>query len=203
MEGVLMAEEAALPAGVPAPDALDAAIARVLAGDAEAFEILMAHTEEKILAVAWRLLGDRDLARDAAQETFLRAFRSLDRFRRGEDFQAWLYRIAVNACLDLARRRGPLPAAESALEGLLHAHPGQEHADRLVLLEERRGMVRRALGTLTPAERSAVVLRDLQGLSTEETARILGVRAVTVRSQVSSARSKLQAFCARWMGGRP
>lgn len=58
-------------------------------------------------------------------------------------------------------------------------------------------MVRRALGTLPPAERSALVLRDLEGLRTEEVARILGVRAGTVRSQISSARTKVQAFCAR------
>jgi len=205
LEVVLMAE-----GGVPlaeaqdsGPDPLEAVIARILDGDAEAFQELMELTERKVLAVAWRLLGDRDLARDAAQEAYLRVFRSLDRYRRGEGFQPWMYRITVNACLDLARKRGPIPVAESALETLRHAHPGREHAEQLVLLEERRALVRQALKTLTPAECSALVLRDLEGLSTEEAAKVLGVRAVTVRSQVSSARSKLQAFCARCVGGRP
>lgn len=205
LEGVLMAEEV-LPTAeglTPDSDPLEAAIARIQAGDVEAFQELLKHTEGKVLTVAWRLLGDRDLARDAAQETFLRVFRSLDRYRRGEGFHPWLYRIAVNVCLDMARKRGPIPLAESALETLHHAHSGREHAEQMVLLEERRALVRRALGALTPAERSALVLRDLEGLSTEEAARVLGVRAVTVRSQISSARSKVQAFCVRWKGGRP
>jgi RNA polymerase sigma-70 factor (ECF subfamily) len=205
LESALMAEETLLRAEAleSAPDALEAAIARVQGGEVEAFQELMEHTEAKVLAVAWRLLGDRDLARDAAQETYLRVFRSLARYRRGEGFQAWLYRIAVNVCFDLARKRGPFPVAESALETLRHAHPGHEHAEQVVLLEERRALVQEALRVLTLAERSALVLRDLEGLSTEEAARVLGVRAVTVRSQISSARAKMQAFCARGKGGRP
>ena len=74
-------------------------------------------------------------------------------------------------------------------------------------MDQRRALVRRALHSLTPAERAALVLRDMEGLSTEETAKALGVRPATVRSQVSNARAKVQAFCARWMrdssGGRP
>jgi len=205
LEGLLMVEETLLPAEglAQGPDPLEAVIARIRTGEVEAFEELLEQTEGKVLTVAWRLLGDRDLARDAAQETFLRVFRSLDRYRRGEGFQPWLYRIAVNVCLDMARKRGPIPLAESALETLHHAHPGREHAEQMVLLEERRALIQRALGALTPAERSALVLRHLEGLSTEEAARVLGVRAVTVRSQISSARSKVQAFCTRWKGGRP
>lgn len=185
------------------PSSLESAIARVLGGEIEAFEELMALTEGKILAVAWRILRDRELAKDAAQEVFLRVYRSLDRYRPGENFQSWMYRITVNVCCDLIKKRGPARASGPFLEDLAHPHSGSDHAENLVLLDERRAMVNQALGALSPAERSALVLRDLEGLSTEEVARALGVRPVTIRSQISSARSKMQVFCTRLMGGRP
>lgn len=205
----LMEEESMTPTGISTRDAspVEGAIVRILGGEIEAFEELMLHTEKQILGLAWRILRDRDLARDAAQETYLRIYRSLDRFRRGENFQAWMYRIAVNVCCDQMKKRGPFMARAESLETPAHAHPGSETAEDAILLEQRRTMVRQALGTLSPAERSALVLRDLEGLSTDEVAQILGIRAVTVRSQISSARGKVRAFCARLMrrpsGGLP
>ncbi len=166
----------------------------------------MARTEGRILALAWRMLGDRHLAEDAAQETYLRVFRSLGAFRLGEPFEAWLIRIAVNVCHDLARKRGPLPAPVEVLE-VLAGDAALMGAEEAVLLHQRRTLVRQAVAALPPAERAALVLRDLEGLSTEEAARILGVRPVTIRSQAASARAKVQAFCARLLkptdGGRP
>jgi RNA polymerase sigma-70 factor (ECF subfamily) len=189
-----------------APDRLDAVVTRILAGDLEAFGELMALTETKVLAVAWRLLGEREQARDAAQEVYLRVHRSLASYRLGENFNAWICRITVNVCNDHARRRGPAMAGVEALDGPVHADPGSG-AEEAVLLRERRALLQSALAGLTPAERSALVLRDLEGLSTEDTARALGVRPVTIRSQLCSARSKLQAFCSGLLrpsqGGRP
>lgn len=201
LDGVLMEAGFLPPSGDDRP--LDALIRRIRAGDAEAFEDLMARTEARVLGVAWRILRDRDLARDAAQETYLRIHRSLAGFRLGEDFQAWMTRIALNVCFDLAKKRGPFPDRGADLEAL--AQPGPPAAEEAVLLAQRRALVRQALQTLTPAERSALVLRDLEGHSTEEVARTLGVRPATVRSQVASARSKLTAFCARFRspGGAP
>lgn len=198
-EGFLAPPEA--PAAETSP--LEGVVRRIQGGEREAFETLMALTEKQILAVAWRILGDRDLARDAAQEAYLRIYRSLDRYRLGEGFHAWMYRIAANVCYDLAKKRGPrmLPAEDLGHE---HAHSG--HAEEALLLRQRRALLQQSLQSLTPAERSALVLRDLQGLSTEETARALGVRPVTVRSQVAAARSKVQAFCAKALrkpGGAP
>lgn len=183
-----------VPAGTGPFDHL---VRRIRSGEVEAFDQLMILVERPVLAVAWRILGDRDLARDAAQETFLRIFRSLDSFRLGEPFLPWVHRIAANASLDQARRRGPAPVALEDLGDL----PQDTHgcAEALAVQDQQRELVRRALSTLTPAERSALVLRDLEGLDTEEVARALGVKAVTVRSQVSSARSKVQAFCRRML----
>jgi RNA polymerase sigma-70 factor (ECF subfamily) len=188
-----------------AEDPLEQLIRRIRSGEIEAFDDLMARTEGRILTLAWRMLGDRHLAEDAAQETYLRVFRSLNSFRLGEPFEAWLIRIAVNVCRDLARKRGPLSLPAEALEALEGGEAAPE-AHEAVLLEQRRALLRRALATLPQAERAALVLRDLEGLSTGETARILGVRPVTVRSQAASARAKVQAFCAHLLnpthGGR-
>lgn len=189
----------------PAADPLEPLVRRVLAGEREAFETLVQRTEARLLALAWRMLGDRHLAEDAAQETYLRAYRSLASFRLGERFEAWLVRIAVNVCRDLARKRGPLPLPVDALDTL----PGESstlEAEEAALLDQRRALVQRALASLPQGERAALVLRDLEGLTTEETARLLGVRPVTVRSQAAAARAKVQAFCARLLqseGGRP
>lgn len=189
----------------PADDPLAPLLQRILGGEVEAFEDLVARTESRVLALAWRMLGDRHLAEDAAQETYLRVFRSLRTFRVGERFEAWLVRITVNVCRDLARKRGPLPVPLHVMEGL-PTDSAPLDAEETTLLRQRRALVQQALASLPQAERAALVLRDLEGLSTEEAARILGVRPVTVRSQAASARAKVQAFCARLLhphGGRP
>ena len=196
LEAVLMEGGALAPAEAGPVDGPETGLVqRILAGDAEAFAELMALTEGTVLAVAWRLLGDRDQARDAAQDVFLRSYRSLGSFRLGENFRGWLYRITVNVCLDHIRKRGPVMAPAEVLDW--HAPVRDPLAEEALLLQERRLLVREALGGLTPAERSALVLRDLEGLATDEVARALGIKAVTVRSQLSSARAKVQAFCAR------
>ncbi len=205
-EAALMDEGLAALPEASADDPLEPLICRIRAGDLEAFGDLLAHTEGRILALAWRMLGDRHLAEDAAQETYLRVFRSLKSFRLGERFEAWMVRIAVNVCYDLARKRGPAPALMESME-ILEGDAAPMGADEAVLLHQRRALVRQAVAALPPAERAALVLRDLEGLSTEEAARILGVRPVTVRSQAASARAKVQTFCARLLkptdGGRP
>jgi RNA polymerase sigma-70 factor (ECF subfamily) len=189
-----------------ANDPLELLIRRIRAGEMKAFESLMARTEARVLALAWRILGDRHLAEDVAQETYLRVFRSLNSFRLGEPFEAWMVRIAVNVCYDLARKRGPLPVSVEVLE-ILEGDTAALSADEAVLIQQRRAMVQRALRSLPQAERAALVLRDLEGFSTEEVARILSVRPATIRSQVSSARAKIQTFCSRLLqsphGGRP
>jgi RNA polymerase sigma-70 factor (ECF subfamily) len=184
-------------------DHLAPLVARAVAGDSLAFERIMLATEQRVVSVAWRLLGNREDARDAAQEVYLRVFKYLDRFRAGEDFQGWLYRITVNVCHDVARKRRAglgeqLDAHDAAQERAASESPrGEADAETVTLRAQQLALVRRALLTLPEKERAAVVLRDLEGLSTEETARALGSRPVTVRSQVSTARSKIKVYCDR------
>lgn len=185
-----------LPAPNVDPRSLDLLIERAAGGDTRAFEGLMQATERRVVAVAWRLLGDREQTRDAVQEVYLRVHRSLSRFRRGEDFHAWLHRIAVNVCHDLARKRRPAASLDDVPEP---AVDGVSEAD--LLAAERWRHLREALATLPAGERAALVLRDLEGHSTEEVARLLGTRPATVRSQISTARAKVRLFCDRVLGG--
>ncbi|HLL16457.1 MAG TPA: sigma-70 family RNA polymerase sigma factor [Pyrinomonadaceae bacterium] len=179
-------------------------VARARGGDAVAFERIMLETERKVVAVAWRMLGNREDARDAAQEVFLRVYKYLDRYRPEQDFNGWLYRITINVCRDAARKRGSRP------DGAQFApRPGEDeraapeaastdmNAEENAIRAQQRALMMSALRTLPEKERAALVLRDLEGLTTEEVARVLRSRPVTVRSQISSARAKLKIHCER------
>lgn len=183
-----------------AADALFATLAkRAREGDLAAFDELMTLAERRVVSIAWRMLGDRDDARDAAQEVFLRVYRSIGRYRTGEPFMAWVYRITVNVCHDAVRNRRRHAGRNVPLEDHDPVDAGAALDDR-VLEMQRRELVLRALASLPEREREAFVLRDLEGLSTDEVARLLGTRPVTVRSQASMARTKIKAYCSRVLG---
>ena len=179
-------------------------IARVRAGDSMAFDQLMICAQRKVFATAWRFLGNEEDARDATQETFLRMHKYLHRFRPEQDFHGWLYRITINVCRDAARRRRPRDESFSSLEeahdsdALVDLKMGAT-AEESIMRAEQLEMIRRALATLPEKERAALILRDMQGLSTEEVARALGSSPATVRSQISTARAKVKAICEQWM----
>ena len=180
-------------------DALSELVERAREGDGRAFDRLMLETQEQVLGVAWRLLGSREDARDAAQEAYVRVFRHLPRFRAGHDFRAWLYRITVNVCRDAARRRRRFPTAPVSPAA---PEPAEEaRAEQDLLGSERRARLLEALVVLSPRERAALVLRDLEGLSSEQVARVLGSRPGTVRGQVASARLKIRRFCLDLIAG--
>jgi RNA polymerase sigma-70 factor (ECF subfamily) len=171
-------------------------IVRAKAGDKTAFDQIIISHQRRVISLAWRLLGNQEDARDAAQETFLRVYKSFGRFDPAQDFNGWLYRIAVNVCRDLARkRRGDHFSLEAGVESGVIAEPVSPHnTESAALLAQEQDILRRALGTLPEKERAAIVLRDLEGLETEEVARILGSSPTTVRSQISAARAKIKAF---------
>ena len=186
------------PADLPdRPVAAEAAewVRRARAGDAQAFAVLVERHERMVLRTALRLLGRMELAQDAAQDAFLRLHRHLGRFDESRELGPWLYRVVVNVCRDVARRSGGarLVALEDA--GVL-ASPsdGAREREDAVALSEQRRMVQAALLTLPAREREAIVLRDIEGLPTEEVARVLGSSAGTVRSQVSTARLKIKRY---------
>ena len=157
-------------------------------GDLEAFDRLVAAHQDRIYHTAYRITGNADDAQDAAQETFVKAFRALPRYRHEAAFGTWLYRIAVNAALDIVRRRPPAPASLEDVILPAAAHNPDAEAER----EEVQRRVHRALQRLSPDHRIVIVLRDLQGLAYEEIAEVLRVPVGTVRSRLSRARDALR-----------
>ena len=155
-------------------------------GDSRAFEELMIASERRVANVAWRILGDAEEVKEAMQETFLRVFKHLKRYDEKRDFFGWLYRIAVNVCRDLEQRRRRRRIF-TALDDALPMTTQPRMKDAVALL-------RRAIDTLPERERLALILRDIEELSTEDVAEILGNTPATVRVQISKARAKLRAW---------
>lgn len=178
------------------PESIRRLIREAKAGDVAAFERIVMLYERMVLRVAQRLLLDREIARDAAQEVFLRFHGKLGKFQEEKDLAPWLYRITVNICHDLRRRSKP----EVALE--LAPAPRNEALDpeQSMELVQRQALVAAALKELSPREREAIVLRDLEGLSTAEVARVLRSSEGTVRSQISTGRVKIKKFVMAHLG---
>jgi RNA polymerase sigma-70 factor, ECF subfamily len=172
-----------------------------LGGDATAFEQIVLRYEARVMTLAARLLGGRDDARDVAQEVFLRAFKYLHRADPQKPLEPWLLRIAVNVCRDTVRRR--LRQQHTFVDAdPAPAEPIDRSADPCTDLErkQQRLILQRALDLLPEKERLAIVLRDIEGLSTADVAAILQSSETTVRSQVSRGRLRLKAAIER-LGG--
>jgi RNA polymerase sigma-70 factor, ECF subfamily len=178
-------------------------VERAAAGDTAAFEQIMIHSQQRVMAMSWRMLGNEADARDACQEVFLRVYKYLGRFKQDQDFFAWVYRITVNVCRDMLKKRqqqndrfGSL-AADSP-EEILEIPFEQEDPEQALIRTQRRELISRAITTLPFKERASIVLRDVEGLSTDEVARVLKSSSTTVRSQISSARRKIRDYCRRY-----
>jgi len=169
-------------------------LAAAKAGDLAAFEALMRQYERLVLVTAFRLLGGLPDAQDISQEVFLKMYRNLGKLEEAASLAGWLYRVTANACHDARRRKRPNAPVEFA-EGLRAGGADPQQAATEV---ERRRVLDLSLRMLPEKERAALVLRDLEGLSTEEVARALGSSAATVRSQVSKARVKVREFVERY-----
>jgi len=167
------------------------------AGDLGAFEVLMRQYERLVLATALRLVGSLPDAQDVSQEVFLKLYRNLGKVS-GASLAGWLYRVTVNACRDCERRRRP----ETPVEFVENLPSGGEDPQQAVTGAERRRALELSLRMLPQRERAALVLRDLEGLSTGDVARALGSSEATVRSQVSKARVKVRSFVERYFRSR-
>jgi RNA polymerase sigma-70 factor (ECF subfamily) len=182
-----------------------ALLGRLRAGDDAAFELLVRSHAARLLAVARRLLRSEEDARDALQEAFLQAFRGIDRFEGEARLSTWLHRIVVNACLMRLRTRSRRP--EQPIEELLprfyedghRIDPGPPWRSEGVDPVEQRQVaerVRGAIDQLPEIHRNVLLLRDIEGLDTEETARVLDVKSETVKVRLHRARQALRALLA-------
>ena len=151
-------------------------------GDVDAFEVLVRRYQEPVYRVALRMLGSESDAQDAGQEAFIRAWRSLARFRGDSAFATWLYRIVTNRCLNVLAARRPV-------ESLTEAHP-DPGADPATIAEhrERFRAVADSILALPAEQRAALVLREFQGLAYEEVAEVLGVSPAAVKGRIHRAR---------------
>ena len=160
---------------------------RYLAGDAEAFDELMRHHEDRVFGICLRMLRDREAALDATQDTFITVFRKASGFAGRSAFSTWLYRVAVNTCYDHARR-AKRHMAESLPEGRDPIDPAGEDGFTAV---ELRPDLETALAALPEEFRAAVVLADVEGLGLQTVADALGVPVGTVKSRVFRGRRLL------------
>jgi RNA polymerase sigma-70 factor (ECF subfamily) len=157
-------------------------VARSRNGDWDAFAALIRQHQRMIHSLAYRMSGSLGDSEDLAQETFIRAYRSLDTYRGTAKFSSWLYRIAINVCLrwrKLERRRG-LADGEWAASGI-----------RGTPSDPRRERIQEALALLPPKQRAAVILTAYDGLTHSEAADLLGCPEATVSWRLFAARRRL------------
>ena len=164
-------------------------------GDLEAFAEFMRAFERRIRAVCYRLLDDARDVDEAVQDTFVQAWRNLERFRGDAAPYTWLYRIAVNEAL-MRRRRKTLPTTELQETTISGGEDAYAAADARAFLVER-------LRALPVEYQTAVVLRDIEGLSNEEVARVLEISLAAAKSRIHRGRMQLREELERWeRGGR-
>jgi RNA polymerase sigma-70 factor (ECF subfamily) len=177
-------------------------IARLRARDLSAFEELVAQFERPIYGLCLRLLGDAEEARDATQETFLKVYRGLNRFRGEAGLKTWIYRIAINQAMNQQRwwrrrhrdetisldlKRGD---SDTTIGSLL---PGSSLSpEAAAIANERERRIMQALGEIKQEYRIALVLREIEELSYEEIAETLGVSIGTVKSRIARGREELR-----------
>jgi len=165
---------------------------RCKAGEWDAFEPIVRSYEGRIHAYAVTMLRDAEEARDATQETFIRAYQRLHQFESGRPFLPWLMSIARTRCIDAIRARRSRARYEVCAGEMLPNIPDPApEAGRAIERENRRSLVWKALGQLRPQEREILTLKDVSELKYDEVAEILGIPRGTVASRVFAARRAL------------
>ena len=177
-----------------------AVIRRVLDGNVNAFEDLVAAYEKNVYNLALRMTGNAQDAEDMAQEAFIKAYNSLSSFRGDSKFSVWLYRIVSNVCLDFLRKQNRRPASslsqedEDGEETQMDIPDESQSPEQLLERSLTQEAVQRGLQYLSEEQRQILLLREIQGLSYEEIAETLDLEAGTVKSRIFRARKKLCAF---------
>ncbi len=163
-------------------------VARSARGDADSFNQLITRWERPIYALAYRVIGHEQDARDVCQETFLRAFRGIAAFKGQAKFSSWLYRIALNLCRDWIRRERRTPVVQAPegvdLTELVSERGPAESIEDIVARRDMSRLVARAMRALSEEQRTAVVLKEYQGLTFQEIADLLGCPLSTVKTRL-------------------
>jgi len=173
-----------------------ATISRARSGDADAFRLLVERHSRAIFRVAHRMTGNEHDADDVVQETFLRAYRQIDKFEERANFSTWIHRIAINCSLDLLRARGRHDKhhaggiEDEEMSRTLQTNDPQP--DRLMLSAELQKHVIAAMERLSGNERTAFVLRHYEGMPVEEIGRTLGIQVNAAKHTIFRAVKKLR-----------
>jgi RNA polymerase sigma-70 factor (ECF subfamily) len=178
-------------------------VQRTREGDREAFRVLVERYQRKVAALALGMLRNREDALDVVQETFTKAYQSLDKFKGDSSFYTWVYRIASNLCIDQQRRDAKMPpvttssadddgAGEADLPGALREAGDLGDPFRSARDAELAHGIRAAISELTPEHRAVILLREVDGLSYEEISQALDCPKGTVMSRLHYARRQLQ-----------
>ena len=168
-------------------------VARVRGGDSAAFAALYERYERRIYAFVYRMMGNPEDACDLTQETFLKAFRALERTDAELNVNAWLHRIASNACMDVLRRRQRLRWLP--WDGAKHERASSRREDDpegTLLGDETQRAVARALQAMSPRNRQALILREYEGLSYQDIAAVVGLSLPAVKSLLFRARQEFR-----------
>lgn len=176
----------------------DQIIERTLAGETDAFGLLVRRWERPIYGLSFRMLGRDEDARDVCQETFLAAFRNLSKFRGDAKFSSWLYRIALNACHSKLRKHGPVSEYSLDTEGEdgrkfelpdLYAEDTAERLHR----DERALLVRKALQALPGEMRQVIIMKEYHEMTFAEIADVLQIPVSTVKSRLYTGLQQMRA----------
>ena len=195
----------------PVPPDDHTLVQRARSGDERAFRLLVERYQKKVYAVALAMVKDREEAMDVVQEAFVKVHRSLESFKADATFYTWLYRITVNVCIDVIRRRGAMRSdsvefderiGHDLAEANLGAVSSQlgSNPEKSVLQHELGQKIQEALEQIPEKHRAILLLRELDGLSYEELSQVLEIPKGTVMSRLFHARAKVQKLLSESLG---
>ena len=176
---------------------------RLMSGDANAFDAFVDHFRAKIFRYTWLMCGQREDAEDVAQDTLLQAFASFGQLREPERIRPWIFRIARNACLTKRRKSVFAPSQELSAEEFPPVADWSGLPDRQFLQAELRHVLEHSIGALPENYKSVMLLRDVEELSTQETAGILDLTEDVVKTRLHRARLAVRRKIDEYLRVRP
>ncbi|MGB9595629.1 MAG: RNA polymerase sigma factor [Candidatus Poribacteria bacterium] len=159
-------------------------------GDIDAFDKLFYKYRDKIYRTAFRMINNQEDALDLTQEIFLKAYKNINKYNFKSQFSTWLYKLAINVCIDELRKHKR--SNEILTDEIPDDRRYSDTPEDIVLYKEQESLIWKALDTLKEKERSIIVLREMEGLSYEEIANILGCSMGRVKSRIHESREKLR-----------
>lgn len=188
---------------MPAPHPDKALLVRAQGGDAQAMEALLARHELRVYRFALRMCGNEADARDVVQETLLTTFRGLANFRGESELTTWLYQVARSFCIKQRRRRKGAPAMDAELDALQAREVPEDTspADHRTHARQVSSVIQAAMNLLPDDFREALVLRDVEELTAEEAADVVGIQVGALKSRLHRARMQLRKNLAAVLDG--